>query len=156
MGKKRDLINKLKQEKAELKKDIMTLVLERNPLNCIMVKLKYDLLSTSSEVGLLGDRGVVLGNGIKNQITMSKYKGDIENFPEEVVEWMCDQQVNQGNPRDVRVFEKYKLADKPDGGFTWAKVDIPIECSFGSFGFCAKVIEDEEFYLIPQYFGLAQ
>ena len=53
----------------------MTLVLERNPLNCIMVKLKYDLLSTSSEVGLLGDRGVVLGNGIKNQITMNKKSG---------------------------------------------------------------------------------
>ena len=83
---------------------------------------------------------------------MSKYKGDIENFPEEVVEWMCDQQVNQGNPRNVRVFEKYKSADKPSGGFTWAKVDIPIECPYGPSDFCAKVIEDEEFYLIPQYF----
>ena len=83
---------------------------------------------------------------------MSKYKGDIENFPEEVVEWMCDQQVNQRNPRNVRVFEKYKLADKPSRGFTWAKVDIPIECPYGPSDFCAKVIEDEEFYLIPQYF----
>ena len=83
---------------------------------------------------------------------MSKYKGDIENFPEEVVEWMCDQQVKQGNPRNVRVFERYKLADKPDGGFTWAKVDIPIECSSGSFGFCADVIENENFDIITQYF----
>ena len=83
---------------------------------------------------------------------MSKYKGYIENFPEEVVEWMCDQQVNQGNPRNVRVFEKYKLADKPSGGFTWAKVDIPIECPYGPADFCAKVIEDEEFDLIHPVF----
>jgi hypothetical protein len=83
---------------------------------------------------------------------MSKYKGDIENFPEEVVEWMCDQQVKQGNPRDVRVFEKYKLADHRSGGFTWVKVDIPIECRYGSVDFCEKVIEDKEFELIAQYF----
>lgn len=83
---------------------------------------------------------------------MSKYKGDIENFPEEVVEWMCDQQVKQGNPRNVEVFEKYKLAGIPSRGFTWAKVDIPIECPYGPSDFCAKVIENENFDLIPQYF----
>ena len=43
----------------------------------------------------------------------------IEHFPAEVVEWMLDQQELQGNTRDIKVFERNKEADSPQGGFNW-------------------------------------
>lgn len=47
------------------------------------------------------------------------YKGDIKDFPKEVVEWMMDNQVKQGNKRDVSVFERCKSRCKSRGGFEW-------------------------------------
>ena len=47
------------------------------------------------------------------------YKGQLEGFPKEIVERMLECQVEQGNPKDVSIFEKYKSADKRSGGFTW-------------------------------------
>lgn len=41
-------------------------------------------------------------------------KGEIANFPIEVVQRMVDYQVKQGNKADVSVFQKYR-----DGGFVW-------------------------------------
>lgn len=32
---------------------------------------------------------------------MNNYKGDIQDFPVEVVNWMLDQQEKQGNKRDT-------------------------------------------------------
>lgn len=50
---------------------------------------------------------------------MKEFNGDLKGFPEEVVEKMLERQVEQGNPRDVAVFEKEKLSGKYQGGFDW-------------------------------------
>jgi hypothetical protein len=56
----------------------------------------------------------------------SKYKGHLIGFPEEIVEAMMDEQVRQGNPRDVTVFEKNKRAGRDAGGFTWDRSHISL------------------------------
>lgn len=48
-----------------------------------------------------------------------EYVGDIAGFPKEVVERMLDCQVEQGNKRDVTVFERLKNSDKDSLGFQW-------------------------------------
>ncbi len=45
------------------------------------------------------------------------YKGDIKDFPKEVVEWMLDNQVKQGNKRDISVFEVCRWCNRVNGGF---------------------------------------
>ena len=47
------------------------------------------------------------------------FTGDIEGFPFDIVMKMCDQQVKQGNPWDVSVFEKDIMSNKNYGGFDW-------------------------------------
>ena len=49
-----------------------------------------------------------------------EYKGELEGFPQEIVERMLDCQVEQGNKRDVNVFEDDVAADKDEGGFSWS------------------------------------
>lgn len=72
-----------------------------------------------------------------------KYKGEIEGFPQHVVEAMLDEQEKQGNKRDVKVFEECSIADWLERGFTWE--DAPQ----GSDFWCS-VIADKNFDLIPQ------
>ncbi len=50
---------------------------------------------------------------------MEKYKGQLEGFPEWVVNIMLDRQEEQGNTRDVSVFEKNKQASRDEKGFDW-------------------------------------
>ncbi len=80
---------------------------------------------------------------------MSDYIGQIKGFPKEVIEKMLEKQVEQGNPRDVKVFEYMKYAGnyKRDGrinshkrikGFEWA---ITIE----GWDFWNAVIMDKNF-----------
>lgn len=83
---------------------------------------------------------------------MSKYKGDIADFPDEVVEWMCDQQEAQGNPRDVSVFERDRTAYYEDGGFKWNEAIVPMGCSISPPKFCQKVIYGKEFELLLVHF----
>ena len=47
------------------------------------------------------------------------YKGQLKGFPREIVERMLECQVEQGNPRDIYVFEEDKNADRLYKGFTW-------------------------------------
>lgn len=47
------------------------------------------------------------------------YKGQLEGFPTEIVEKMLYYQVEQGNKRDVTMFESKRCADKYSGGFQW-------------------------------------
>ena len=47
------------------------------------------------------------------------YKGQLEGFPREIVERMLECQVEQGNPKDVAVFEVNRIAGREDKGFTW-------------------------------------
>ena len=71
---------------------------------------------------------------------MKEFNGDLKGFPEEVVEKMLERQVEQGNKRDVSVFEKDSWADQPAGGFDWSS--SPEELLF----WCA-IIEDKDFEL---------
>lgn len=48
------------------------------------------------------------------------YKGQIKDFPKEVVEKMLERQVEQGNEKDVSVFEKDRYIVKSSGGFSWS------------------------------------
>lgn len=48
-----------------------------------------------------------------------KYKGELEGFPQQIVERMLDCQVEQGNERDVSVFEDDVVASSYDGAFDW-------------------------------------
>ena len=47
------------------------------------------------------------------------YGGQIADFPIEIVEKMLERQVEQGNPRDVTVFENKVYASSRQRGFTW-------------------------------------
>ena len=49
----------------------------------------------------------------------STYGGEIADFPIEIVERMLECQVEQGNKRDVSVFEKYSARNNTKGGFDW-------------------------------------
>lgn len=56
---------------------------------------------------------------VKEHLKGYKPKGDIKDFPIEVIEWMCYNQVEQENELDVEVFEKYSNAGNIHGGFNW-------------------------------------
>lgn len=71
---------------------------------------------------------------------MSKYKGELEGFPEEVVEAMLDYQEEQGNERDVTVFERDRGLGIDGGGFTWA---VTVE----GYGFWGEVLGNKNFDL---------
>lgn len=47
------------------------------------------------------------------------YKGQLEGFPQEVVEKMLEEQERQGNKRDVTIFEKNRFASREHGGFDY-------------------------------------
>jgi hypothetical protein len=69
---------------------------------------------------------------------MKEFNGDLKGFPEEVVEKMLERQVEQGNPRDVAVFEGEKLSGKYQGGFDWYSTEE-------GDTFWRKIIEFESF-----------
>jgi hypothetical protein len=71
-----------------------------------------------------------------------KYKGQLEGFPEYVVNAMLDEQVRQGNKRDVTVFERKSRESISSGGFDWS-VSILGEDIWLS------VINKKQFHLIP-------
>lgn len=72
-----------------------------------------------------------------------KYKGDLEGFPEFVVEAMLDEQEKQGNKRDVSVFEHYANSGALIRGFTWDKTLLGHE-------FWEQVIEYRNFSLAEE------
>jgi hypothetical protein len=83
---------------------------------------------------------------------MSKYKGDLTGFPDELVEWMLDQQEAQGNKRDVSVFETDRTACRISGGFTWDYAGFPFKTPKDPSAFCEQVIQNRCFGLITEYF----
>ena len=48
-------------------------------------------------------------------------KGEIKDFPIEVIEWMLTEQVEQGNKQDVTVFERNKISELSTRGFDWER-----------------------------------
>ncbi len=65
-------------------------------------------------------------------------KGDLIGFPKEIISRMLYCQEEQGNPRDVSVFEKGRAAGQYNKGFTWN------ETKEGSL-FWSKVINTKDF-----------
>jgi hypothetical protein len=55
----------------------------------------------------------------KEELENYEPKGELKGFPKEVIARMLECQEEQGNPRDVSVFEKYKSSTKTEGGFDW-------------------------------------
>lgn len=55
--------------------------------------------------------------------TSPQFKGDLEGFPEEVVNRMLYHQEKQGNKRNVEVFERKNDVSRHSGGFTWSDVE---------------------------------
>lgn len=53
------------------------------------------------------------------KVKQKDLKGDIKDFPIEVVQKMVDEQVRQGNKADVEKFQINKYLDKKGGGFDW-------------------------------------
>lgn len=45
---------------------------------------------------------------------------NLNEFPKEVIDRMLEEQVRQGNKKDIGVFEDFITASKSDGGFDWA------------------------------------
>jgi hypothetical protein len=80
------------------------------------------------------------------------YKGELEGFPTEVVEWMLEQQVKQGNERDITVFEKHKRSNNYDNGFDWREVD-DFNDEEEALEFCEEVISDKNFDLFFQKYS---
>ena len=69
-----------------------------------------------------------------------EYKKELEGFPTEVVEKMLERQVEQGNQRDVTVFEFAKRAGRGTKGFCW------VETVEGQY-FWEEVLENQNFEL---------
>ena len=72
-----------------------------------------------------------------------EYKGDLEGFPEFVVEAMLDEQVRQGNKRNVSVFENFRNSGGIIGGFTWEK-------SLFGHDTWEKIIDNKDFSLAAE------
>ena len=56
---------------------------------------------------------------INIEIEQQDLKGQIANFPIEVVQKMVENQVEQGNPANVSIFQRDALSSKLTGGFDW-------------------------------------
>jgi len=67
-------------------------------------------------VNLLNQKEI---NMIGNRVEQSDLIGDIEGFPIEVVQKMVDEQIAQGTPMDISVFQNNKSSSCEYGGFTW-------------------------------------
>ena len=73
----------------------------------------------------------------------STYGGEISDFPIEIVERMLECQVEQGNPRDVSMFEKCKGRGRMWYGFDWGNTNDGKD-------FWNDVINNKNFYLFFQ------
>ena len=71
-------------------------------------------------------------------VTKEDLIGQIANFPLKIVEAMVSNQVRQGNPANVKVFQETVDASFVEGGFSWNK------SAEGQF-FWSKVINGKQF-----------
>jgi hypothetical protein len=104
-----------------------TAIMKDGMLVCVSNKFNFD-----------GATEITQADFIRLTEPATTYKGDIKDFPKEVVEWMLDNQVKQGNKRDVSVFEKCRHDGNENGGFDWCIVDSH---------FCYDVIYNKNFDL---------
>lgn len=82
------------------------------------------------------------------KVTKNDLKGEIKYFPIEIVQWMCDQQVAQGNKFNPKVFQESSSSDKEYGGFDWESTDIGMDN-------CYAIIMDRNFDLFFKLFYIS-
>ena len=56
-------------------------------------------------------------------VTEDQLYGDIHDLPLSTVQEMIEEQIKQGNPADVTVFQQYRYSDRYQGGFDWIQSD---------------------------------
>lgn len=78
-------------------------------------------------------------------------KVTFKDFPDEIKEWMGDQQELQGNERDLSVFENSISARKMIKGFDWGFVGTGYY-SLDSYDFCYEVLIKQKFDLFFKHF----
>ena len=77
----------------------------------------------------------------KFKVKKKHLTGEIADFPKRVVQAMVDEQVRQGNPADPRVFSKWCVAGKSNGGFDWHESPL-------GYDSWRKIISWKKFHLI--------
>ena len=87
----------------------------KNDSDNVVIKGKLQKNDTPTEQK---DVNIVSDNKQKDD-NMFSYGGQIADFPIEVVLKILERQVEQGNPRDVSVFENEVYASIRQRGFTW-------------------------------------
>lgn len=81
---------------------------------------------------------------------MKKYNnGKLKDIPDEIVEKMLDNQVNQGNKRDHTVFESNLSAAIIPAGFIWNR---SIEEKSGIVDFWHKIIDNKNFDIFYEFY----
>lgn len=75
---------------------------------------------------------------------MSKYTNELKGFPESVINWIEEKQVEQGNPPDASILDNHLIAGKSQRGFDWGKTNPKIEGPT----FCFRVLKLREFHLV--------
>ena len=74
------------------------------------------------------------------KVTEKDLTGDIKNFPIEIVQAMCENQVSQGNPFNPGIFAECKWAAYDLGGFDWHKTSEKNPYWY-------NIIDEEHFHL---------
>lgn len=74
------------------------------------------------------------------KVKPSDLKGQIKDFPIEVVQKMVERQYEQTGKCNVKIFQLYKRTDNVDGGFLWSK-------TVEGKGFWGSIIDDNCFDL---------
>lgn len=106
--------------------------------------ITHSLVFTIAVVALLVLSIILIINQQLKRVELNKkieYNGQLKDFPENVVNAMLDEQERQGNPRDVTVFERNKLASTSIGGFEWSNTPDGAE-------YWAAIITKRRFYLL--------
>lgn len=80
-------------------------------------------------------------------ITEKDLKGEIKNYPLKVVEIMLQRQQEQGNKRDITVFQERPDTGKYGGGFSWNK-------SIEGSSIWSKVINYNDFNALFHFHGI--
>ena len=69
--------------------------------------------------------------------------GELEGFPKHIVQLMVEEQVNQGNVANPRIFTQNIHAGKSNGGFNWKDAEL-------GHDLWAGVINRKQFHRIPK------
>lgn len=110
-----DSISDIEEQLSDSNKSFLKMVILRD-------ERKFNVLVPISDIDWIEDIKPIIDSKETNQLEKSQelmYGGQIANLPIEIVERMLIEQVAQGNPRDVSVFEKSKEASRSNGGFNW-------------------------------------